>query len=155
PGLAAEATIKELHSSRFMRDERTREASIDDNPLHEELLEIARMARQDFIIDVTLSRDRRISAVFTGEPVEAHRAGVRWVRSALMQNIGEPVDAVITTSAGYPLDMTFYQTVKGITAASHLVKPGGRILLFGACEEGAGAPEFREMMRRYHTDEEF
>ena len=49
PGLAAEATIKELHSSRFMRDPRAREGSIDDNPLHAELLEIARMARHDFI----------------------------------------------------------------------------------------------------------
>jgi nickel-dependent lactate racemase len=65
------------------------------------------------------------------------------------------VDAVITTSAGYPLDLTFYQTVKGITAASQLVKRGGRILLFGACQEGAGAPEFREMLRRYRTADDF
>lgn len=155
PGLAGEATIKELHSSRFMRDERTCEASILDNPLHDELLEIARMARQDFIIDTTLTRGRRISGVFAGEPVGAHRAGVEWVRSKTMQTLDEPVDAVITTSAGYPLDLTFYQTVKGITAASQLVKRGGRILLFGACQEGAGAPEFREMLRRYRTADDF
>ena len=42
--------------------------------------------------------------------------------------------SVITTSAGYPLDLTFYQAVKGVTAASHIVKPGGRILLLAACE---------------------
>jgi lactate racemase len=155
PGLAYEATIKELHSSRFMRDDRTKEASIDDNPLHAELLEIAGMARHDFIIDVTLNRQREISAVFAGEPVGAHRAGVEWIKSSTMQTIGSPADAVITTSAGYPLDLTFYQTVKGITAASHLVKPGGKILMFGACQEGAGAPEFREMLQRYRTDKEF
>jgi nickel-dependent lactate racemase len=155
PGLAGEATIKELHSSRFMRDERTCEASISDNPLHEELLEIARMARQDFIIDTTLTRDRRISGVFAGEPVGAHRAGVEWVRAKTMQTLDGYADAVITTSAGYPLDLTFYQTVKGVTAASHLVKPGGKILLFGACQEGAGAPEFREMLLRYRTADDF
>ncbi|MEP7351899.1 MAG: nickel-dependent lactate racemase, partial [Acidobacteriota bacterium] len=80
PGLAAEATIKELHSSRFMRDVRARENSVDDNPLHAELLEIARMARHDFIIDVSLTRDRKIAAVFAGEAEAAHHAGVQWVR---------------------------------------------------------------------------
>lgn len=155
PGLAAEGTIKELHSSRFMRDERAREASIEDNPLHAELLEIARMARHHFILDVTLTRDRRIAQVFAGEPVAAHRSGVAWMSSSLMQTLDQPADAVITTSAGYPLDLTFYQTVKGVTAASHLVRPGGKILLFGECAEGAGAPEFRDMLLRYHTDAEF
>ncbi len=139
PGIGeAEATIKQLHSPRFNRDPRVREASIVDNPLHAELLEIAGMARHDFIVDVSLTRDRRISAVFAGEPVAAHRAGVQWVSSALMQDVGQPADAVITTSAGYPLDLTFYQSVKGVTAASQIVRQGGRILLFGACEEGRG-----------------
>jgi lactate racemase len=155
PGLAAEATIKQLHSPRFNRDPRVREASILDNPLHAELLEIASMARHDFIVDVSLTRDRRISAVFAGEPVAAHRAGVRWVNSTLMQDVGRPADAVITTSAGYPLDLTFYQSVKGITAASQIVRQGGRILLFGACEEGAGAPEFSAMLARYGSRKEF
>jgi len=155
PGLAAQETIKELHSSRFMRDERATEGSIDDNPLHAELLEIAGMARHDFLIDVSLAQDRRIAAVFAGEPRAAHRAGVEWVRRSLVQNLAEPADAVITTGGGYPLDLTFYQCVKGITAAAHMVRPGGRILMVGACQEGVGGAEFREMLSRYPSDEEF
>jgi len=155
PGLAAEATIKELHSSRFMRDERAREGSIDDNPLHAELLEIARLARHDFIVDVSLTRDRRIAAVFAGNAEDAHRAGVRWLSAALMQRLPEPFDAVITSGAGYPLDLTYYQTIKGITAAANYVREGGRILIFGACDEGVGAPEFTKMVREYRTDEDF
>jgi nickel-dependent lactate racemase len=155
PGLAAEATIKELHSSRFMRDPRAREGSIDDNPLHAELLEIARMARHDFIVDVSLTRDRKIAAVFAGAAEPAHRAGVQWVSNALMQRIDQPFDAAITTGAGYPLDMTFYQSIKGATAAANVVRQGGRILLFGACEEGVGAPEFAKMVRDYRSDAEF
>jgi nickel-dependent lactate racemase len=155
PGLAGEATIKELHSSRFMRDARSREGNIDGNPLHAELLEIARMARQDFILDVSLTRDRSISAVFSGEPEAAHCAGMRWVSSSLLQQVGPPLDAAITTGAGYPLDLTFYQTVKGVTAAAGIVRPAGRILVFGACEEGAGAPEFSAMMARYRSHQDF
>jgi nickel-dependent lactate racemase len=155
PGLAAEATIKELHSSRFMRDARAREGSIDDNPLHAELLEIARLARHDFIVDVSLTRDRKIAAVFAGEPEGAHSAGVRWVSKALMQTVEKPFDAVITTGAGYPLDMTFYQSIKGITAASQIVRQDGNILLFGACDEGVGAPEFTRMVCEHSSDKEF
>lgn len=155
PGLAAQETIKELHSSRFMRDPRAREGSIDDNPLHAELLEIAGMARHDFLVDVALAADRRIAAVFAGEPVAAHRAGVQWVRKMLMQNLADPMDAVITTGGGYPLDMTYYQCLKGITAAGNMIRPGGRILMAGACDEGVGSPEFSEMMLRYPTDRAF
>ena len=148
PGLAAQETIKVLHSPRFMRDPRTHEGSIDDNPLHRELLEIAAMAGHDFIVDVALARDRRIAGVFAGHPVEAHRAGVQFVAQVMLEMIEEPADAVITTSAGYPLDLTFYQAVKGITAAQHILKPGGKILLVAACQEGPGAEEFRTMLRQ-------
>src|SRR5262249_5539313 len=73
PARADQETIKVLHSPSFMRDGRSVEGSIEDNPLHRELLEIARMARHDFILDVALTRDRRIAGVFAGDPVEAHR----------------------------------------------------------------------------------
>ncbi|HEV2198608.1 MAG TPA: nickel-dependent lactate racemase [Bryobacteraceae bacterium] len=155
PGLASEATIKQLHSPRFMRDGRTREGFIDDNPLHADLLEIARAARQDFMLDVVPTRDRGIAAVFAGEPEASHAAGMKWVAAATMQRLDAPVDAVITTSAGYPLDLTFYQCIKGVTAASQIVKQGGRILLFGASSEGAGASEFREMLTRYRSAQDF
>jgi nickel-dependent lactate racemase len=142
PGLAAQETIKVLHSPRFMREPLATEGSIAENPLHDELLEIARMARHDFMLDVTLTQDRKISGVFAGDPVKAHAAGVSFVERTCLERLDEPVDAVITSSAGYPLDLTFYQCVKGITAAAHMVKPGGRILVVAQCAEGVGSPEF-------------
>jgi nickel-dependent lactate racemase len=155
PGLAAQETIKVLHSPRFMRDPRATEGSIEDNPLHRELLEIARMARHDFMVDVALTRDRDIAGVFAGDPVEAHRKGVEFVSRVMLEQLEEPVDAVITTSAGYPLDLTYYQAIKGVTAAQHIVKPGGKILLVAACEEGTGAPEFRRMLKEFPTAKGF
>ena len=149
PGQAARQTIEVLHSPKFMRDERTCEGSIDGNPLHEELLEIARMARHDFMVDVALARDRSIAGVFAGDPVAAHRRGVEFVSRVMLETLDAPVDAVITTGAGHPLDLTFYQSLKGITAAQHIVKPGGKILLMAACEEGPGGPEFRQMLKDF------
>ena len=155
PGLAAQETIKVLHSPKFMRDSRAAEGSIEDNPLHRELLEIARMARHDFLLDVALARDRSIAAVFAGHPELAHRSGVEFVSQVMLETLDQPVDAAIATAAGYPLDLTFYQAIKGVTAASHIVKPGGRILLVAACQEGAGAPEFQRMLAQGGSDAEF
>ena len=148
PGLAAQETIKVLHSPKFMRDPRAVEGSVADNPLHRELLEIARLARHDFLADVALTRTRQIAGVFAGDPEKAHAAGMQFVSRVMLEQLSEPVDAVITSCAGYPLDLTFYQAIKGITAAQHILKPGGKILLIAECQEGAGAPEFCQMLKR-------
>ncbi|MBI3696340.1 MAG: nickel-dependent lactate racemase [Acidobacteria bacterium] len=149
PGLAGERTIKRLHSPLFMRDPRAVEGGFPDNPLHRELLEIARMARHDFIVDVALTRTRAIAQVFAGNPVAAHAAGVDFVRESTLAPVEEPVDAVITTGGGYPLDLTYYQSIKGVTAASHILKPGGKLLLVAACSEGIGSGEFTRIVRTF------
>jgi lactate racemase len=147
PGLAAQETIKVLHSPQFMREKMAFEGSIEQNPLHHELLEIARMARHDFMLDVALTPARAIAAVFAGDGEMAHAAGVRFVQSSQLIELEEYADAAITSAAGYPLDTTFYQTVKGVTAAQHIVKPEGKILVVGECSEGIGSAEFAEKLR--------
>jgi len=147
PGLAAQETIKVIHSPKFIREPLATEGSIEGNPLHDELLECARMVRHDFIVDVALTQERKIAGVFAGDPVKAHAAGVAFVEKACLEEVDEPADLVITSAAGFPLDLTFYQSVKGVTAATHLAKPGGSILLVAECAEGMGSPEFARMIR--------
>jgi nickel-dependent lactate racemase len=149
PGLAAQETIKVIHSPKFMREPLATEGSIEHNPIHAELLEIAAMARHDFILDVTLTRERAISGVFAGHPVKAHGAAVSFLETTSLAPVPALADAVITSAAGYPLDLTFYQTVKGLTAAQHILKPGGRMLVLGECGEGMGSPEFARMIQSY------
>src|SRR5512140_3743940 len=91
PGLAAQETIKVLHGPKFMEDPRAIEGSIEDNPLHRELLEISRLTHHDFMLDVALARDRSIAGVFAGDLEAAHRLGVEFVSRALLQTLDEPV----------------------------------------------------------------
>jgi nickel-dependent lactate racemase len=147
PGVAAEPTIKAIHSPLFMREPLATEGSIDGNPLHKELLEIAGIARHDFVLDVTLTRDRQISGIFAGDPVVAHAAGVQFVQESCLAYVEEPADLVITSSAGFPLDLTFYQSVKALTAAQHLIRDGARILSIAECAEGMGSLEFAASLK--------
>lgn len=155
PGVAYQDTIKRIHSPVFMRDPRAIEGSVEGNTVHAELLEITRMARHDFMMDVAITRDRRISGVFAGTPEKAHAEAVRFVSAAMRHELDGQADAVITTSAGYPLDLTYYQCIKGVTAAGKIVKPGGKILLVAECAEGVGSPDFAAMIREGLSDVEF
>jgi nickel-dependent lactate racemase len=155
PGLAAQETIKVIHSPKFMREPMATEGSIADNPLHEELLEIARMAGHDFMLDVTLTQSREISGIFAGNPVEAHAAGVQFLRTTSLERLTGLADAVITSAAGHPLDLTLYQTIKGLTAAQHIARPGGRILILGECAEGVGSPEFAAKVASFRDYDSF
>jgi hypothetical protein len=113
------------------------------------------MARHDFILDTTLTQDRSISGVFAGNPVEAHASGVEFLINTSLERLSALADAVVTSSAGYPLDLTFYQAVKGITAARHLARTGGRILLLAECSEGVGSPRYAKMLETLAGCREF
>lgn len=155
PGLAAQETIKAIHSPRFMREALATEGSIAHNPLHAELLEIASMARHDFMLDVTLTQSREISGIFAGDPVKAHAAGVDFLKRSALERLPALVDAAITSAAGYPLDLTFYQTIKGITAVQHILRPGAPILIVSECSEGIGSLEFARMLRNFRGPRDF
>jgi len=155
PGNAGEDTIKVLHSPAFLDDPMCREGSIEHNPLHHELMEISRMAGHDFMIDVSLDANRNITGVFAGEPQQAHAVGVASVRTLVRATIPAPADIVITTSAGFPLDLTYYQAVKGMTAALPVLKEGGLLILAAECTEGLGGERFTKMATRFRTAEEF
>ncbi len=68
-----------------------------------------------------------------------------FVRSVVVDTVPEPVDVVVTSSAGYPLDTTFYQAVKGLIGALPIVKQGGTIILAASLSEGIGSPEFQSL----------
>jgi lactate racemase len=81
--------------------------------------------------------------------------GVAFVRQVVVDTVREPVDVVVTSAAGYPLDTTFYQAVKGLTGALPIVKQGGTIILAASMSEGIGSPEFQSLFRENESLEIF
>ncbi|MDZ7375841.1 MAG: nickel-dependent lactate racemase [candidate division KSB1 bacterium] len=155
PGISSLDTVKVMHSPKILEHPNAREGVIDGNPFHEESLEIAKMAGVDFIVNVALNEDKQIIGIFAGDLEKAHQRGVEFVREQVGDTVAEPVDIVITTSAGYPLDATFYQSIKGLTAALPIVKKGGTIILAAECREGLGSPEFSKLLRETEDVEVF
>lgn len=136
PGLAGFATIMELHSARLIAHPNATWGVTEGNPIHDAIREIARRTGVHFSLDVTLNRDRRVTGVWAGELFLAHGLACQFARSAAMREVPEPFDVVITTNSGYPLDLNLYQSVKGMSAAARVVRPGGAILCAAECSDG-------------------
>ncbi len=155
PGLCGEATVLGNHSARMIGHPRATWGVLDDNPIHQEIREVAGLTRPAFIVNVTLNRDKQITGVFAGDMSKAHDAGARFVRDTAMRPVAGHYDVVITTNSGYPLDVNLYQTVKGMSAAAQIVKPAGSIIAVSECREGI--PEhgnYQRLLQMARTPEE-
>jgi nickel-dependent lactate racemase len=146
PGIAALETVKIWHGPRFLEHPRADCGVVEGNPVHEENTRIALMAGCDFIVNVCLDGQRRVTWVGAGDMMRAWEDGVRFVERVVKAVVAEPVDVVVTSCAGYPLDTTWYQAVKGLTGALPIVKQGGTIVLAASLTEGLGSPEFQQVM---------
>jgi lactate racemase len=145
PGLAALETVKVWHGPDFLEHTNARNGCLDGNPVHEENTAIGRMAGCDFIVNVVIDAKRHILRVVGGDMEAAFLEGVGFARKPVTATLPEPADIVVTTSAGYPLDTTFYQCVKGMVTALPIVKQGGTIILAASMSEGIGSPEFHRV----------
>lgn len=155
PGIAALPTIRAWHSPRFLEHPRAASGILEGNPVHEENTWIARRVGCDFIANAMIDGERRPVRFVAGDMEAAFQEGVRFLRSFVCCSLPQPVDIVVTTAAGYPLDATFYQAVKGMVAAMPIVKPGGTIILAARLEEGIGSEPFQRIFRENPSPEQF
>lgn len=136
PGLGGLETIHWLHSARLIGHPNSTWAQLDGNPVHEAVRACVALAPPDFLINVTLNAARQITGIFAGDLDQAHRAGCRSCAGSATVPVDEPYDIVLTTNSGYPLDQNLYQTVKGMSAAARIVRPGGVLLVASECSDG-------------------
>jgi len=155
PGIAGVKNILSNHGSEMIGDPKATFTYTKGNPIWEEMLEVATLTNPTFLLNVTQTEDRRITGVFAGELSQAHEKGVEFLKRTAMVPVDGLFDIVISTAGGYPLDISMYQSVKGIAVAANIVRDGGAILLISACEEGL--PEYGDygaIMRKVDTPED-
>ncbi|WP_327046769.1 nickel-dependent lactate racemase [Microbispora sp. NBC_01189] len=166
PGLAALETVLTLHDAARIGDPRATWGVIEGNPVHDDVRAIAAATGVTFALDVVLNREQRIVRAFGGDLAPMHAAATAAARAAAMRPVAEPFDVVVTTNAGFPLDQNLYQSVKGMSAAAQVVRPGGTIICAAECRDGfpdhgsyrevltsAASPDalFEEISRRTET----
>ena len=149
PGVAHHETIRTFHSARFMESEFASSCNLASNPLHETQLEIVQMLRGPVLsLNTVLDEHRNLMFVSFGEVVASHLKAVDFARDSCEVSVGRRFRTVVTSSAGYPLDKTYYQTVKGMVTPLDILEPGGELIIVSACSEGFGSDEFKAAQER-------
>lgn len=142
PGIAHADTIRTFHNTRFMENPLVRNCNFERNALHDEQLEIVRMLGKVYAVNTCLDAQRRPAFINFGDILQSHAEAVAFVRQFAEMPLPKRFRCVITSAAGYPLDKTYYQTIKGIVGALGILEKGGSLLIASECSEGLGSPEF-------------
>lgn len=145
PGICSARTVNENHCFQAIAHPRSAAGLLEGNPIHEDMVAAARLAKVAFIFNVTLDHSKRISGAFAGDLEEAHRAGVDFLSKELCCEAVRG-DIVVTSNGGYPLDQNLYQSPKAVATAEKCAGEDGVIIVFASCVEGIGGDYFAEVM---------
>ena len=147
PGVSGEETIKHNHAMLLHPNAKT--GILDGNPVHEDMVEAARLAKVDFILNVVINSEKEVVKAFAGDVEQAFHEGVKLVDEMYRIPVDRKADIVVVSPGGYPADVNLFQAYKGVDNALEIVKRGGVIILVAECPEGHGNQVFYDWMVKF------
>ncbi len=148
PGVTSFETIMSNHRLGLHPDEggglnpKVYAGKMEGNPLSEDMIEIANVVNPDFILNVVVNTQGKITKAVAGDMIKAHKRGCEIVKKYFGVKIKEKADLVIASCGGYPKDINFYQSYKALYNVEKVVKRGGAIILLTESREGIGNENF-------------
>jgi len=152
PALADCTTVQRFHSFPVLADPKSTTGLLDGNPCHIESLRVARLVGVDFLVNVAIDRDRKLAGIYCGDLEKAHLVGTEQVGRWNSVQIDRTYDLIVTHGGGYPLDQTFYQSVKGIVTPLPAMHDQTTVLITSHCGEGIGSPPYTKTMMQWGQD---
>jgi nickel-dependent lactate racemase len=141
PGISSFQAIQANHKLCLTSDN-AKTGVLAGNPVHEDMVEAAKMLNPDLILNVIMDDTGRISSVFAGDLVEAHEAGCEELDSNYKIKIEKKAKAVIASAGGGTKDLNFVQSHKAMENASYVLEEGGTMVLLGESSEGFPSGEY-------------
>ncbi len=136
PGLAGLDTVLVLHDAARIGSPQATWGVVEGNPVHDDVRAIADATGTTFAFDVILNSEQQVIEAFGGDLLAMHAAAVDRARAVAMAPVPHLFDVVVTTGSGFPLDQNLYQSVKGMSAAAQVCRPGGLIVCAAECSDG-------------------
>lgn len=160
PGVAAQQSIYFNHLLLLNqngpgRNPDVRVARLEGNPLHEDLIEAAKLVdRPLFVFNTILNQRKQIEKIYAGHWENAHRAGCEDYLASHSVRLNSRRKLAIVSAGGFPRDINVIQAHKAYEFAQYAVEPGGTIVLLAECREGMGHSSFFPWFQ-YRDLEEF
>ena len=152
PALVDLKTIERFHGYETLANPKADNGILDGNPCHEIASKTAKKVGVDFLFNVSITKDRKIAGIYCGDLEKAHLAGCEEVSRNVTTYIDKTYDLVITNGGGYPLDQTFYQTIKGMCSALPALDENSTLLVVSQCTEQLGSRAYSELLLKYNNN---
>jgi nickel-dependent lactate racemase len=147
PAVSGEETIKHNHAMLLHPNAKT--GVLEGNPIHEDMVEAAKLAKVDFILNVVTNSKGDVVKAFAGNLEQAFYEGVKVVDEMYRIPVDRKADIVVVSPGGYPADINLFQAYKGVDSALEVVKRGGVIVLLAECSQGHGNQVFYDWMVKF------
>lgn len=147
PAVAGEEAIKHNHA--MILHPKAKTGVADGNPIHEDMVEAAKLAGVDFILNVVINSRGEVVRAFAGDLERAFYEGTKLVDKMYRVPFDRKADIVVVSPGGHPADINLYQAYKGVDGALKAVKRGGVIILVAECPEGHGNQVFYDWMIKF------
>jgi len=147
PAVSSAETIQQNHA--LLLHPNAAAGIIEGNPVHEDMMEAAKLAKINFILNIVINSKKELVKAFAGDLEQAFLEGTKLVDEIYKVPIEQRAKIVIVSAGGHPNDVNLYQASKGIHNALEAVKRNGVIVLVAECPEGHGNQVFSEWMEKF------
>lgn len=153
PGVASRKTCMATHFAIFNppqtggKHPQAAPGCLDGNPVHQAILEAARMVKPDILLNTVLTPDKRLLEVFCGDLDLAHRAACELAGRLYQLPMETPADLAVISCGGAPKDINFIQAHKALDYGVKSLRPGGTAILLAECPDGFGNATFFDWFR--------
>ena len=149
PGIAYQDTILSFHTAHVLEHKNSDNCILEGNPLHQAQLEIIDRIGDILAVNVVIDDQRRIGKITFGAIEPSHLEAVAFMKKYAEVTVEKRFSTIVTSAGGYPLDKTYYQTVKGMVGPLGILEPGGTLIIASECSEGMGSIEFVDAQREF------
>ncbi len=147
PAVSSSETIQQNHA--LLLHPKASTGILDENPVHEDMMEAAKLAKVDFILNIVTNSKNELIKAFAGDLEQAFLEGTKLVDEMFKVSIDKRANIVVVSAGGDPFDINLYQASKSIHNALEAVKRRGIIVLIAECPEGHGNEVFLEWMEKF------
>ena len=142
PGVCSYRSVADHHFT-WMRHRNSKVNYLDGNLFYEEIVDVGRLARLAFKLDLVMNEKRKVIRAFAGDPVAEHREASQYAASLYLVPLPKLADVTIVSA--FPLEVGV-QASKALDMAAFCTRAGGSIIWI-APQKDAGSimPLLREM----------
>jgi len=130
-------------------DKKVERGNVEGNPVYEDIVEAAGLARVDFCLNVVRNGGSEVVKAFAGSVEGSFGEAVKLVNSVCSVPVDSRADVVFVSPGGFPFDGSLFESLKCLDVAEELVKRGKPVVLVAECAHGLGDREFVEAASRH------